>query len=560
LGWSHTLLAEELAAHLPGDTEINRIYLVDFPDPETGVECLGVQKPSARDALIEAVDAGAWLFDYVGHGGARIMADEHFLTITDLPLLRNEGRNFTLIAASCTVGDFDEAGDGLAEALVKLPANGAANAYCAAAEVGATAGGRVNTAMLNSLLDAGDAGPNGRRTLGEAAVLARLEVPGGDHRKYNLLGDPADVPPWPRYDCRLALLGANPDGGAPVPTDTLWRGEALTLRGTVIDPNTGATVEVDGTARVHVLDAEEIRSRDGPLEPVSYPLLGPPLHRALAPVRNGEFAMDFVMPIDVGEGDRGRARIAAFVESDIAPPDAHGALTELRVADEVRPGMVVVDDEGPAITFAFAGPTDAVPAGSAVSVRLEDAQGIYIAPHDATQGVRLTIEDLEGSEVFSSDLSSDVVYDAVTKTADVEIALPASLLPGLNYRMTAAASDNLGNRASAEEVILIVQPGSSHVQRTFVYPNPARESTSLFVDVGVLVNVRVRIYTITGHLIRTLEAVLPAGGGLTHPLTWDLRDEDGDAVANGSYPYAMEVRSPGGERLHRSRGWIAVLR
>ena len=69
-----------------------------------------------------------------------------------------------------------------------------------------------------------------------------------------------------------------------------------------------------------------------------------------------------------------------------------------------------------------------------------------------------------------------------------------------------------------------------------------------------------KIHTLSGRRIRTLERSLAPGEGRTRPIAWDLRDDDGDVVANGSYLYVMEIRPIDGGPTDTRQGWVAVLR
>jgi hypothetical protein len=159
------------------------------------------------------------------------------------------------------------------------------------------------------------------------------------------------------------------------------------------------------------------------------------------------------------------------------------------------------------------------------------------------------------------DLSADLAFGEDFTRATIDVPVPTSLDAGRSYTVRVRASDNLGNRGQASEDVFLVTSTNPELQRVFAYPNPSNgQWVGIFVDLNVPADVTAKIYTVAGKLIRTLEASLAAGEGRARPLVWNLRDEDGDGVANGSYLYVMEVSPQGAGKTERREGWIAVLR
>ncbi len=73
----------------------------------------------ARNELIQTMQSGAWLVNYVGHGGTDRMAAEGLLTTGDLPGMTSTGRLPIVSSLTCVVGRFEIPGfTSLGEALV----------------------------------------------------------------------------------------------------------------------------------------------------------------------------------------------------------------------------------------------------------------------------------------------------------------------------------------------------------------------------------------------------------------------------------------------------------
>lgn len=71
------------------------------------------------------------------------------------------------------------------------------------------------------------------------------------------------------------------------------------------------------------------------------------------------------------------------------------------------------------------------------------------------------------------------------------------------------------------------------------YPNPFNPSTTISFDLPAPGEVMLRVYAVTGQLVRTLADRSYPGG--THTVTWDGRNEDGLLVASGVYLYRLEA-------------------
>lgn len=561
---------EDLIPVLPAAVEPVRVYLVDYPDPVRGVQCRGGDKPTARDAVIDAVNEGVWLLNYVGHGGETVMADEKVLTSQDIPRMRNAGRYHMFVTASCSVGKFDETNEGLGETVYKQPGGGAVVSFSAAAVAYSGPNIRLNEALLRELFASGSTHPDSIRTFGTAVSLARMDprvLPGGtNNAKYNILGDPAVAPAWPEQSVDLALDVVDAAGVARgAPSDTLWRGDRMRITGSVRNPDGTPATDVTGSVTLRVVDSAELRDREpfeeqgATINPIDYYLPGATIFRGRVPVDAGTFTADFVVPSGLRRGDRGAARLRCFV--DTGDGEAFGSIDDVVVPDDPRPGWSSDDEAGPTISLDLGGPAGAVPIRESLHVELEDESGIYITQLLDSRSVLLTFEEAGGFVVAEIDLAPLITFEDGFERAEVDVPYPTSLATGRPYTVRVRASDNLGNRSSMEEEIYLVSSGSPELRRVFAYPNPSDgRPVDLFVDVNVAVQVEAKVYTMTGRRIRTLEAGLAPGEGRSRPVRWDLRDEDGDRVANGTYFYVMEVTPTGGGEKETREGWIAVLR
>lgn len=168
-----------LASLFPGYT-VQLIHLPDFPTEE-----------QARQKVLEGINNGAVLVNYIGHAGLDRLGNEKLLWSGDMSALQNWDQLPLVTAMTCIVGRFSIPGlDTLSEELL-LKSNGGAAAVWA--PTGASLNDLGRQLAEKFFIAAFQAG---EKTLGQAVkkALADYNVLGGPPFMlyiYNLLGDPA---------------------------------------------------------------------------------------------------------------------------------------------------------------------------------------------------------------------------------------------------------------------------------------------------------------------------------------------------------------------------------
>jgi hypothetical protein len=111
-------LDSEAIASMLGKREIERIYLRDLGSP------------AMRPAIKGALDRGASLMSYVGHGAVAVWASENVLNNTDVATLAPQAQQPFLMTMNCLNGYVQMPGlNSLAEELVKAEGKGAVGAF-----------------------------------------------------------------------------------------------------------------------------------------------------------------------------------------------------------------------------------------------------------------------------------------------------------------------------------------------------------------------------------------------------------------------------------------------
>jgi hypothetical protein len=519
--------------HLPFPIRREKVYLNDYAFADSSK----TSKPKAREAFIAGINRGNWLVDFIGHGNESVLADEQLFRTLDLGRLTNASRPSIFAFMSCTVGRFDAVqGDAMAEAVLRLPAGGAAISLAASQEVFGVESSRLNDTFVDALFPVAPR-VDSVRTAGLAWALAKntgLNV-NVIARKYGFLGDPGARPPIPRG---RAVWETVP-GDSLVRGDVVaWRGHAVYSDGSVDTLSTGmAQIEVLGPRSPRVQFAEPF----GEVQVTTYYLPGVPLFRGTVPVDRGSFEVKFVVPTDgrvIGPGGEARALLSA----------AGGRGVGL-AADSIRIGALLsprVDQTPPTIALLYPSGADSlVKPGDLLTIVLEDSSGIDLTRLDDAHSIFVIVDD-RGTPY---ELTSGFRYDAGSYTrGTVEFAIP-SLATGA-HRLEIHASDtyrNIGVRTFFIDVAAPAAPGSAlTMDQVFNYPNPFPRETFLHARLNQPARIRVQILTVAGRRVRDFNVDGKAGENY---IPWDGTDSQGENVAIGVYLFKLTAEATGTGRV-----------
>lgn len=99
------------------------------------------------------------------------------------------------------------------------------------------------------------------------------------------------------------------------------------------------------------------------------------------------------------------------------------------------------------------------------------------------------------------------------------------------------------------------------VVRSFNYPNPFSLSTGTTIrleSTGTVVSMVVRLYSLSGHLVRTLTGFTNSPGNV-YEIFWDGKNNSGNVLANGVYFYKLEAFGTRGEKIS-AKGKVALIK
>jgi hypothetical protein len=174
---------EALADLSPGYYTDNRVYTSQWGE-------------GTRDEILSAIDTGALLVNYLGHGSLVLWSQEAILSEADVDSLSNTGMEPFVVAMDCLNGNFAFPGDtyygpypdSLSEALVKPQDRGAIAVWASSGETPMRGQAEMDQALFDELF------VKGKKSLGEVVSGAKVALAGQYAdviTTWVLFGDPA---------------------------------------------------------------------------------------------------------------------------------------------------------------------------------------------------------------------------------------------------------------------------------------------------------------------------------------------------------------------------------
>ena len=551
---------------------LRKIYGPAYPSIITA---RGRVRPQLTEDVRESINEGTLVWNYSGHGGPGGLGDEDYMTPEIVASLDNADRLPVFVTATCSFGKFDIPHEqSLAEQILLRSSGGGVAMFTTVRLVYTSsrpdqANYGLNRQLTAEMLQRDASGRPSR--LGDALYRTKNTVVGAqvNNRKFNLLGDPA---------MRLGLPERGVDVSVP---DRFEAFSEATITGRVLGLDGQPDPTYRGEVSVSVYDAERLvelppdaccHTDDDGDGRGDYTSRIDQIYSGRASVSGGTFSTTFLVPQDVSYSGL-NTRVVAYVRGEDGS-DGVGQSTEATVATTAasRPD----DGVGPEIslflndsTFVDGGSTG--PQGVLVA-RLQDASGINTV--GAGVGHELLVT-LDGDAQNAVDVGRFYEGDLDTyRSGTVRVPL-ASLnggepLAAGEHTATLTAFDALNNASTATVTFVVVDEGLI-VRSVLPYPNPTAGPSRFFVEhnqpVGTPARVQLRIYTLAGRPVRTIdgEEALPGRflSDRTIQIPWDGLDDDADRLGSGVYLVRLRLETDdpaGGTRVAERVERLAVIR
>lgn len=521
----------------------------------------GERYPEAKKDFLDALELGALVFNYFGHGNEESLARERLFEKLDAQNLNNRYRYPLFITITCEFTRFDDPNRFTGgEYMYWNKKGGAIGLIATTRQIGVTTGFVMNNFLSENLYAFGS---YNYPTISEALRLTKLSTGSDNRRVVFYIGDPALKLAIPRPKVVLTKVNDVPVG------QTLPVFQALSLMkisGEIRDENDALISGYNGDLAVQIFDKDYNRSTlanngvryiigynnaTNPPTPIygdliimNFSTLGETIFRGNASVVNGQFEFSFVVPQDI-RIPVGNGKISFYAKRNSPNSDNQTGYdrtiqiggVNVNAASDTNPPTVRLhmNDEG----FVSGGITNCSPILLAF---LEDENGINTASgigHDI-------VAILDGDE------SSPYVLNEYYETENDDytngfVRFPfRDLSPGL-HTVLFKAWDVYNNLVTAEiQFNAVCSDDGLRIEKVLNYPNPFVSYTEFWFNHNMPfepLDVQVQILTISGKLVKTINQQVVTEGFLCRDIVWDGKDDFGDKIGKGVYVYKLKVRS-----------------
>ena len=506
----------------------------------------GDRYPEVNKAIADALEVGALVVAYLGHGGENTLASEFILTRQNVEQLTNGDRLPVIVTVTCEFTRFDNPNrEAAGESLFWNPDGGAVGLVATTREISVRLGVSFNEKLAGNLFSFGT---NTIKSVAENLRETKNQINDDNRRVIFFIGDPAMKLGFAKPSVRLTAINDVP---LSQPVDTLKALSRVRLSGEVVDVSGQRIAGYEGELSATVYDKyverqtlgnDGTRGSNGELLILDFKELGPILYRGQAKVTDGNFDLEFVVPKDaaipLGNGrvnfysqrngffeDQAGAdqRILVGGLNENAPEDNQGPLIELYMNDE---------------SFVNGGITNSSPT---LLVKLEDENGINTAGGIGHDLVAILDGDEENpiilNDFYESDTDNFNIGKALRTLRDLE--------PGL-HTVTVIAWDTYNNSSTADLQFVVAGDQELKLENVLNYPNPFVNYTEFWFNHNrpfEPLEVQVQIFTVTGKVVKTINQVVTTTGFLSREITWDGLDDFGQKIGKGVYVYKITVKS-----------------
>ncbi len=544
---SHWIQSETLSEnYIPPYFDQNKIYLSVYP---TVVSGFGRRKPEVNKAIINAINNGTLILNFIGHGSPDLWTHERvFEKDITIPQLKND-KYFFLTAATCDFGRFDDPNNTSGtEELILLENRGIIGALTAVRPVYSGENAALNNTFYSKLLSRRDSNGLPKR-IGQAYYELKQRKTLENDEKFHLFGDPAV-----RLDAPILTAEIDSVNGISL-TDTVQI-KALSdvkISGSVYNVD-GAPMPFDGEAIVSVFDSErkvELKDVNGYMEEQ-----GGVIFRGKVSIENGKFSTGFVVPKDISYENK-NGKISTYIFNDSEDGAGYskniivGGIDSAKVNDKTGPEIeIFYDDENFDNSYL-------VNPNFTLIVKLKDETGL----NTTGLGIGHKLEAILNDDVENSiDLTNYFIGDLNSFGRSGKVRYKFNSLEPGEYNLKIKAWDVFNNFSVSESNFTVVDDAGLVVRDLYNYPNPFSGSTTFTFQHNLTqpVDVTIKIYTIAGRMIREIKRL-----GLPEKfvkIDWDGTDEDGNVLANGTYLYKVNVKTLNGDYNDNLLGKLSIIK
>ena len=512
----------------------------------------GARYTQVNKAIFDALEVGAIVVNYFGHGGEDGLAVERIFDKINAQELNNPRKLNCFVTVTCEYTKFDNpTRTSAGEYLFWNKRGGAISLITTTRQIFVNVGIQFNKSLSQYLFSYEG---NENISIGEALRRTKnnpMVTNISQRRLVFYIGDPALKLPIAKPDIRVTKIN---DEDISTTNQVLKALSPAKITGNITDESGAIQTNYNGTLTATIFDKDLQRTtigNDGTTDGsdlilLNFDAMGEVIFRGQASVTNGFFEFEFIIPRDITVAE-GTGKISLYSKTEAPLSDNRGFSYDVTIGgvnlnapeDNIGPTInLFMNDE----IFVSGGITNENPT---LIANLYDESGINTASgigHDI-------VATLDGDETTVYKLN-DYYTAAVDDYKRGSLSYPfRDLSPGL-HTLKLKAWD-VYNNASTQEIQFTVFDEDDSLELTNVlnYPNPFINYTEFWFNHNSsdVLDVSIQIFTISGKLIKTIYGQTNAGSkansSTSRDLTWNGTDDFGSKIGKGVYVYKLKVRS-----------------
>ncbi|HRP39862.1 MAG TPA: type IX secretion system sortase PorU [Chitinophagales bacterium] len=533
----------------------NKIYLDAYQRVNTPA---GARYPAVNDAILNSLNRGTLLLNWVGHGSVTNWAHERVFNLNDIQQLTNFNTLPLFVTATCEFSMFDRSGGQTAgENLIVNPKGGGIGAITTVRVVWSNENKVLNTALIKNVFNP----YRGKMpTMGELLMQAKNSiwaVNDVNNRKFLLLGDPALTLNYPELNVVTTEVNGVPTN---LSNDTMKALQQITMQGEVHNWDGSLANDFNGFVYPTVFDKVSTLTTlsNSPSSPkATFKLYNSIVFNGKASVQNGKFSFSFMVPKDI-DYKIGNARISYYAEDPSRNIDAHGLDNDVYVGESVD--SIAFDDQGPTISlfmndtnFIHGGITDANPKLLAL---LEDDFGINVG-NSLGHEITAILDENSAKPI----ILNDYFESELNSYKKGSVFYPLHKLEDGPHTLTVKAWDTQNNSAEASISFVVGTSPSLVLNKIFCYPNPFSTSTTFSFEHNYTdkpLDVDVKIYSLNGSLVRNIRSNFTPSGYRETGIKWEGDTDEGGSVMKGVYIYRITLKDQDGNQTSKTDRVVVI--
>ncbi len=551
----HLDQAEDLSTYVDTafkEYNVDKIYFDAYPQLSTPG---GQRYPEVTDAINKRVAKGALIINYTGHGGETGWAHERILEVSDINGWTNEMDLPVFVTATCEFSRFDDPERTSAGEYVFLnPLGGGIALYTTTRLSFSSTNFALNMNYYYSVFTK----VNGEyQRMGD--VMRHAKTPSNPNiRNFVLLGDPALRIVYPEFKIETSTINGHPVGSVP---DTLKAYEMVEITGFLRDDQGNKLTDFNGTLYPTVFDKPaEITTLANDVEShqTTFKLQKNVIYKGKVSVNNGDFAFSFVVPRDIAY-KYGKGKISYYAEN--GETDANGVFEDFIIGGSESNINIIPDSLNPTIDlfmndslFEFGGITDENPI---ILAYINDFSGI----NTTGNGIGHDIVAVVDGETEKSMVLNDFYEADLNSYQRGSVRYPLFSLTNGLHNLRVKVWDVYNNSSEAYTEFLVVNSGALVLENLLNFPNPFRDQTSFSFQHNhpcCELNVEIKIFNMSGQLVKTINQVVSTDGYNGGPIMWDGSSDNGAPISKGIYLYKLRITTESGESFQKSSKLVVL--